>query len=245
MRAVPEIQRRRPRARIVVVGDTGVSYGTALPEGQTHKQKMLDELGSAIDRSRLHFLGPVPYSTLLRVYQVSSAHIYLTYPFVLSWSLLEAMAAGLRAVLPAPGRMQIRRGRNGSRVIDDSYNANPGSVKAALDALANFPGRRLLVLGDMAELGKDAQALHREVGAYAAAQGIDALYACGPLSALAAATFGAGGRAFADKTTLTQALIDLLAPDTTVLVKGSRAAGMEDVARQLDAGEEAGAALVK
>ncbi|MGD9982830.1 MAG: UDP-N-acetylmuramoyl-tripeptide--D-alanyl-D-alanine ligase [Porticoccaceae bacterium] len=158
---------------------------------------------------------------------------------------LDAMAAGLRAVLPAPGRMQTRRGRNGARVIDDSYNANPGSVKAALDALANFPGRRLLVLGDMAELGKDAQALHREVGAYAAARGIDALYACGPLSALAAATFGAGGRAFADKTTLTQALIDLLAPDTTVLVKGSRSAGMEDVARQLDAGEEAGAALVK
>ena len=85
----------------------------------------------------------------------------------------------------------------------------------------------------------------RSWGAYAAARGIDALYACGPLSALAAAAFGTGGHAFADKTTLTRALIDLLAPDTTVLVKGSRSAGMEDVARQLDAGEEAGAALVK
>jgi UDP-N-acetylmuramoyl-tripeptide--D-alanyl-D-alanine ligase len=83
------------------------------------------------------------------------------------------------------------------------------------------------------------------VGAYAAAQGIDVLYACGPLSTLAVAAFGAGGRVFADKATLTRALIDLLTPDTTVLVKGSRSAGMEDVARQLDAGEEADAALVE
>ena len=141
--------------------------------------------------------------------------------------------------------MQTRRGRNGSRVIDDSYNANPGSVQAAVDALASFPGRRLLVLGDMAELGRDSQRLHREVGAYAAARGIDALYACGPLSALAATAFGAGGHTFADKTALAQALLELLDPDTTVLVKGSRSAGMEDIAHQLDAGEDAGAALVK
>lgn len=154
---------------------------------------------------------------------------------------LDAVAAGLRAVLPAPGRMQTRRGRNGSRVIDDSYNANPGSVKAAVDALAGFSGRRLLVLGDMAELGVDAAALHREVGAYAAARGIDALYACGPLSALAAAAFGAGGRTFPDKDELARTLVDVLAPDTTVLVKGSRSAGMEAVARRLDAGGDSAA----
>lgn len=131
MRAVPEIQRRRPRARIVVVGDTGVSYGTALPEGQTHKQKMLDELGSAIDRSRLHFLGPVPYSTLLRVYQVSSAHIYLTYPFVLSWSLLEAMAAGCAVVASrtAPVEEIITDRRNG--LLVDFFR--PAEIAARVD----------------------------------------------------------------------------------------------------------------
>lgn len=98
MRAIPEIQKRRPRAHVVIIGDTGVSYGQALPGGQTYKQRMLDEVGAKLDMSRVHFLGPVPYETLLRAYQVSSAHVYLTYPFVLSWSMLEAMAAGCAVV---------------------------------------------------------------------------------------------------------------------------------------------------
>ena len=98
MRAIPEIQKRRPRAHILIAGDEGVSYGEALPKGQSHKQKMLGEAGAKIDMSRLHFLGSVPFETLLRIYQISSVHVYLTYPFVLSWSLLEAMAAGCAVV---------------------------------------------------------------------------------------------------------------------------------------------------
>jgi len=156
---------------------------------------------------------------------------------------LEAVAAGLRAVLPAPGRMQVRAGRGGARLIDDSYNANPGSVKAAIEVLADRPGRRVLVLGDMAELGADAAALHREVGAYAAARGVDRLYACGPLSRLAAAAFGAGAAEFATRAELAAALGAELDGATTVLVKGSRAAGMEEVVRLLEAGSAGHAAV--
>jgi UDP-N-acetylmuramoyl-tripeptide--D-alanyl-D-alanine ligase len=158
---------------------------------------------------------------------------------------LDIIVAGLEQVAAVEGRLKRIAMPDGWTLIDDSYNANPGSVKAAVDALAGFAGRRLLVLGDMAELGTDAAALHREVGAYAAAHGIDALYACGPLSASAAAAFGPGGRAFADKAALAAELIGLLTPDTTVLVKGSRSAGMEDIARRLDAEGDAGAALAE
>src|SRR6185503_4330297 len=90
MRALPEILRRRPKAHVLVVGADGVSYGQALPKGETYRQKYLAEIGDKLDQSRVHFLGQVPYATLLRIYQISSAHIYLTYPFVLSWSLLES-----------------------------------------------------------------------------------------------------------------------------------------------------------
>jgi glycosyltransferase involved in cell wall biosynthesis len=115
MRAVPEIQRRRPQAHILIIGDEGVSYGQALPKGQSYKQKMLDELRSKIDASRVHFLGTVPYETLLRIYQISSAHVYLTYPFVLSWSVLEAMSAGCAVVASrtAPVEEVITDRKNG------------------------------------------------------------------------------------------------------------------------------------
>ena len=139
--------------------------------------------------------------------------------------------------------MQIKRGLRDARLIDDSYNANPGSVRAAIDTLAGYAGRRLLVLGDMAELGPDAAGLHREVGAYAASRGLDGLYTCGPLSQLAAETFGACAAAFADKAALGQALVEVLDGDTTVLVKGSRAAGMEDIVHLLEAGGERHAVL--
>jgi glycosyltransferase involved in cell wall biosynthesis len=114
MRAIPEIQRLRPRARILIVGNDDASYGKTLPQGQTYPQKMLDGLGARIDMSRCHFLGTLPYASLLRLYQVS-AHVYLTYPFVLSWSMLEAMAAGCVVVASntAPVIEVIEDRRNG------------------------------------------------------------------------------------------------------------------------------------
>jgi glycosyltransferase involved in cell wall biosynthesis len=98
MRALPEIMRRRPNAHVVVVGADGVSYGVGPPKEQTYRKLYLDLVGKDIDHSRLHFMGQVPYETLLNVYGVSSVHVYLTYPFVLSWSLLEAMSAGCAVV---------------------------------------------------------------------------------------------------------------------------------------------------
>jgi glycosyltransferase involved in cell wall biosynthesis len=114
MRALPEILRRRPNAQIVIVGDDKVSYGAAPPPGRTWKGIYLDEVAGRIDRNRVHFLGPVPYSTYLRVLQVSAAHVYLTYPFVLSWSLLESMSAGCLVVGSDTGPLQeIIDGDNG------------------------------------------------------------------------------------------------------------------------------------
>ena len=94
MRALPRIMEERPHAHIVVIGGDGVSYGALPPKGATWKSIFFDEVADRIDRERIHFTGRLPYSNYLSALQVSSAHVYLTYPFVLSWSLLEALSAG-------------------------------------------------------------------------------------------------------------------------------------------------------
>ena len=98
MRAIPEIQRRRPAARVVIVGGDEVSYSPHLPQGETYRQRLQRELEGRIDWSRVHFCGRLPYHDYLALLRVSSAHVYLTYPFVLSWSLVEALAAGCMVV---------------------------------------------------------------------------------------------------------------------------------------------------
>lgn len=115
MRSLPSILARRPRAQVLIVGGDETSYGPALPEGQTYRQRMLAELGSDLDLTRVHFLGKVPYPVFLTILQISRVHVYLTYPFVLSWSMLEAMAAGCLVVgsNSAPVREVIRDGENG------------------------------------------------------------------------------------------------------------------------------------
>lgn len=117
MRALPRMMRERPEAQFVVIGDDGVSYGAAPKEG-TWKQIYLDEVRDQIDMSRLHFLGRVPYNTYVSAIQVSKAHIYLTYPFVLSWSLLESMAmqAPIIASSTDPVKEVIEDGVNGHLV---------------------------------------------------------------------------------------------------------------------------------
>jgi glycosyltransferase involved in cell wall biosynthesis len=94
MRALPRILRERPNAEVVIVGGNGTSYGAPPPAGKTWQSVFLDEIAGRIDTRRLHFAGHLPYQSYLKVLQISSAHVYLTYPFVLSWSLLEAMSAG-------------------------------------------------------------------------------------------------------------------------------------------------------
>ncbi len=98
MRALPELLRQRPKARVVIVGGDAVSYGKAAPAGKTWKNIFLDEVRDQLDLSRVHFVGNTPYDVFIGLLQLSTVHVYLTYPFVLSWSLLEAMSAGCAIV---------------------------------------------------------------------------------------------------------------------------------------------------
>lgn len=147
-----------------------------------------------------------------------------------------AVAKGLAAASATDGRLQRRELAGDIVLIDDSYNANPASVKAAIDVLAASPGRQLLVLGTMAELGDGSDALHREVGSYASERGIDALWATGPHTEASVEAFGVGGRSFDGRSRLAAALVDFLQSGDTVLVKGSRSAGMEAIVAALEVG---------
>lgn len=145
----------------------------------------------------------------------------------------DVIAAGLARVEGAQGRLSWQTTGEGARVLDDSYNANPTSLRAGLELLAGLPGRRLLVLGGMAELGADAPRLHFEAGTSARTLGIDGLYGLGPLAAEAARGFGAGAQVFEDVAALVEALRPQLDSKTVVLVKGSRSARMERVVEAL------------
>lgn len=149
------------------------------------------------------------------------------------------IAAALATVTAVSGRLVVRTLADGTRLIDDTYNANPGSVKAAINTLVNFSGRRVLVLGHMAELGHDAAALHRDVGAHARAAGVDALLVTGDFSRDTATGFGQGAQVFGSVDALVLALRSMLGAQTTVLVKGSRSARMERVVAALTGEKDA------
>lgn len=143
------------------------------------------------------------------------------------------IASGLAATRAPAGRLAPVAARRGARLIDDSYNANPASLAAAIDWLATMRGHRVLALGDMAELGEAGPALHAEAGRAARTAGIESLLAAGPLAARAAEAFGVGAEAFDDAEALAAALRERLQSDWIVLAKGSRAAGMERVVAAL------------
>jgi len=146
---------------------------------------------------------------------------------------LDAVVAGLEGLQPVGGRLQVRHGIGGATIIDDSYNANPTSLRAGIDVLAACSGQRYLALGDMGELGAEAEQLHAEAGSYARQAGIDRVYATGPLSTRTVSAFGEGARHFADQQQLIAALRADLAETVTVLVKGSRSSRMERVVAAL------------
>ncbi|WP_108471918.1 UDP-N-acetylmuramoyl-tripeptide--D-alanyl-D-alanine ligase [Rhodanobacter thiooxydans] len=142
---------------------------------------------------------------------------------------LDTIVAGLEQVPGVAGRLRREVVAGGWTVIDDSYNANPSSMAAAIDTLLLAGGERWLVLGDMAELGAEARALHAGIGERARARGIERLFAVGPLGAATVEAFGAGGEHFEDKAALVVVLQAQLHAGVTCLVKGSRSAGMEQV----------------
>jgi UDP-N-acetylmuramoyl-tripeptide--D-alanyl-D-alanine ligase len=146
---------------------------------------------------------------------------------------LEAVMRGLAAFRAVPGRLAAMRALSGAAIIDDTYNANPDSVRAAVAVLGAAPPPRWLVLGDMGELGAEGPAFHREVGAFARATGIDRLLTAGALAAEAAAAFGAGADHFASVDALAQHVAATAGPDVTILVKGSRFMRMERVVSAL------------
>lgn len=163
---------------------------------------------------------------LLGEHNVANALAAAAAAHVLGVSLV-GIKAGLESLQPVKGRAAAQLASNGARVIDDTYNANPISMCAAVDILAGFSGRTVLVLGDMGELGEWAEQGHRDVGAYAADK-IDALYAVGPLMAHAVAAFGPQGQHFADQASLIAAVLHEPA-GCSILIKGSRSAAMENV----------------
>lgn len=148
---------------------------------------------------------------------------------------LNAVARGLDNFSGAKGRLQVRQAKSGAIILDDTYNANPDSVMAAIDVLAASTGRKILVLGDMGEIGEMSAQYHDEIGGYAKSQGIDRLFALGEHSALAARNFGAGGEHFDSVSALVDALEPALASDLVVLIKGSRFMRMERVADAISA----------
>ena len=155
---------------------------------------------------------------------------------------LEHIVTGLGAMRAVPGRLQLKQAACGAWIIDDSYNANPSSVRAGIEVLASIEGRRWLVLGDMAELGDFAEDAHAQIGAFAREHGIERLLATGPLAALAVERFGTGGQWFPETEALTRELLRALSPSGTgggpaasvrILVKGSRVNRLERVVAAL------------
>ena len=142
---------------------------------------------------------------------------------------LDAVADGLGTYTGTPGRLHLRKGAHGAVVIDDSYNANPDSMRAGIAVLAATPGRKILVIGDMGEIGEQSFQYHDEIGGYAKSEGVDFLFGLGEMSEVAARNFGEGGFHFSKVDDLVAALKAELNEDTVVLVKGSRFMKMERV----------------
>jgi UDP-N-acetylmuramoyl-tripeptide--D-alanyl-D-alanine ligase len=150
----------------------------------------------------------------------------------------NAIVQGLEAFAPVSGRLQRKTARNGATVIDDTYNANPDSVRAAVDVLMQAPSPRLLVLGDMGEVGNEGRQFHVEIGAYARGRGIEYLFTIGELARHASQAFGARARHFNELESLIKAVDAMHTVQTTALVKGSRFMKMERLVQHL-VGEQA------
>ena len=218
-----------------LVGDRRlVTFGAAVGadvRGEPHGDGLRLGIGGAVRDVRLRVAGE--HNRRNAIAAAAGAHA-LGVP-------LAAIVAGLGAFEGVAGRLRTYPGHHSATIIDDTYNANPDSMHAAIATLAGRPGQRILVLGDMGELGSGAAAMHREVGAAAKAAGIDALLAIGDMARQYADAFGVGATHYAELDALLADLAPRLAADATVLVKGSRFMRMERVVEKIAVGYSKGA----
>ena len=147
---------------------------------------------------------------------------------------LDTIRLGLEKLKPVKGRLEKKTGKKNTTIIDDTYNANPASFHAAIAVLKTFPGKHWLVLGDMGELGNNAEMFHREAGIFAKNNGIEKLFATGKLSRCAVDQFGAGGEHFDSLYDLMHRLDDVVEEGVHILVKGSRSMHMEKIVEGLE-----------
>ena len=203
-----------------------------LHSGDVTAPRRTDELATALT---VHFRGREPLRTTLNAlgeHNVRNALAAAAAAQAMGASD-RAIAAGLACFAPARGRLQARRTPSGALVIDDSYNANPDSVRAAIDVLAGISARRVLILGDMDEVGEASPAFHAEIGSYARERGVDRLLATGTATAASARAFGDAAVHFPDVESLIAVAAPLGVSGTALLVKGSRFMRMERVVDQL------------
>ena len=151
---------------------------------------------------------------------------------------LEEIQSGLNSARAVGGRLQLKAAIHGASMIDDSYNANPSSMRAGIDAMQSLPGKHWLVMGEMLELGADTARLHADCGAYAKRAGVEKLFAIGALTQHAVNTFGDGAQWFASLEALITALSNSVDSSSVVLIKGSRGSRLERVATALSINSE-------
>jgi UDP-N-acetylmuramoyl-tripeptide--D-alanyl-D-alanine ligase len=180
-----------------------------------------------VPNGTVKFLLPAPgLHNVSNALAAASAALALNVP-------LEKIATGLSNFAGVKGRLQTKQGFAGAKVIDDTYNANPMSMKAAIDVIKASAGQRIFVMGDMAELGADAASMHAEIGRYAKVAGIEKFYALGELTKNAVTAFGAKAMHFETVEALAESLKGMMNAETTVLVKGSRSMRMERVVDEI------------
>lgn len=162
MRAVEDICQRQPDCNVLIIGGDEVSYGRRMKEGKTYKEQMLSEVD--IDENRVHFLGRLPYNQFLNVLQISSAHVYLTVPFVLSWSMLEAMAIGCLVIGSdtAPVREVITHEKNG--LLVDFFT--PSTIADAVDLALNKPNNMINIRNEAKRYIKEHYPIEKSIRQY-------------------------------------------------------------------------------
>lgn len=177
---------------------------------------------------QMHLIGEHNVLNALAAVAVSSA----------AGASLEAIKAGLESAQAVDKRLVAKQGKNGVHIIDDTYNANPVAMEMAIKVLMGYSGEKVFVVGDMGELGPEAEQYHHALGVTAHQNGVDRLYAVGKLSRFTAQGFGPAAKHFEDQTALIKALASELRPAVNILIKGSRSAKMENVVKALMPVEE-------